>query len=64
VIQERGQLQEERGGRPMDWKVELRLIKPNGEVEMWQTTLDQLGANELYRNLVADLRKKYPKTNP
>jgi len=48
----------------MDWKVELRLIKSNGEVEIWQTTLDQLGANELYRNLVADLRKKYPKTNP
>jgi hypothetical protein len=49
----------------MDWKVELRLIKPNGEVEIWQqTTLDQLRANELYRNLVADLREKYPKTNP
>lgn len=49
----------------MDWKVELRLIKSNGEeVGVWQTTLDQLAANELYRNLVADLSRKYPKTNP
>ena len=48
----------------MDWKVELRLIKPTGQVEIWQTTLDQLAANELYRNLVADLSKKYRKTNP
>jgi len=36
----------------MDWKVELRLIKPNEEVECWQTTLDQLAANQLYRNLI------------
>ena len=46
-----------------DWKVELRLIKSSGEAEVWQTTLDQLAANELYRNLVADLSKKYRKTN-
>jgi hypothetical protein len=47
----------------MHWKVEVRLVKPDGEVEVWQTTLEQLSANELYRNLVADLSKKYPKTN-
>jgi hypothetical protein len=48
----------------MDWKVEIRLMKPNGEVEVWQTTLDQLAANALCRNLVADLSRRYPKTNP
>ena len=47
----------------MDWRVELRLINPNGEIEVWQKRVDQLTANELYGNLVADLRRKYPDTD-
>jgi hypothetical protein len=46
----------------MDWIVEVRLIKPNGELAYtpWQKALDQISANELYQKLVTDLRKKYP----
>ncbi len=51
----------------MDWKVEVRLIKADGKVaegHTWQKALDQISANALYNELVAELRKKYPSTQP
>jgi hypothetical protein len=49
----------------MDWIVEVRLLKPNGEVadsRIWRKALDQLSANALYNELVSECKKKYPTT--
>jgi hypothetical protein len=49
----------------LEWIVEVRLINPNGDVVgTWQKALDQLSANELYQELMAQLRKKYPNARP
>lgn len=53
--------------RAMNWIVEVRLIKPDGEVadsHIWRKALDQLAANALYQKLVAELKEEYPNTQP
>jgi hypothetical protein len=47
--------------RPMDWRVEVRLTKPDGTAVLrWQKVLDHSSANQLYYDLVAELNEKYP----
>jgi hypothetical protein len=42
-----------------DWTVEIRLIKPDrSEAGAWRKALDQLSANELYQELLAQLKAK------
>jgi hypothetical protein len=48
-----------------DWTVEIRLIKPDrSEASAWRKALDQLSANELYQELLAQLRRKFPDARP